>query len=36
MTVKDPTGMKRIGSVTPDMIKSIVDKVLAMRAERAK
>jgi ABC-type branched-subunit amino acid transport system substrate-binding protein len=36
MTVKDPTGMKRIGSVTPDMIKDIVDKVLKMRAARAK
>ena len=36
MTTKDPTGMKRIGSVTPDMIKNIVDKVLKMRAARAK
>ncbi|NIS62450.1 MAG: ABC transporter substrate-binding protein [Proteobacteria bacterium] len=36
MTTKDPTGMKRIGSVTPDMIKDIVDKVLKIRAERAK
>jgi hypothetical protein len=36
MTTKDPTGMKRIGTVTPDDIKDIVDKVLKMRAERAK
>ena len=36
MTVKDPTTMKRIGTVTPDMIKDIVDKMLKIRAARAK
>jgi len=36
MTVKDPTGMKRIGTVTPDLIKDIVDKVLKMRVGLAK
>jgi len=35
MTVKDPTGMKRIGTVTPDMIADIVDKMLKIRAARA-
>jgi ABC-type branched-subunit amino acid transport system substrate-binding protein len=35
MTVKDPTGMKRIGTVTPDDIKDIVDKMLKIRAARA-
>lgn len=35
MTVKDPTGMKRIGSVMPEDIKDIVDKMLKIRAARA-
>jgi neutral amino acid transport system substrate-binding protein len=36
MTVKDPTTMKRIGTVMPDDIKDIVAKMLKIRAERAK
>jgi len=35
MTVKDPTGMKRIGTVMPETIKDIVDKMLKIRAARA-
>lgn len=36
MTKDDPSGMKRIGTVTPDDIKDIIDGVLKLRAERAK
>jgi ABC-type branched-subunit amino acid transport system substrate-binding protein len=36
MTTKDPSGMKRIGTVTPDDINSIIAGVLKIRAERAK
>jgi ABC-type branched-subunit amino acid transport system substrate-binding protein len=36
MTTKDPSGMKRIGTVVPDDIKDIIDGVLKLRAERAK
>ena len=33
-TTKSPNGIKRIGTVTPDMIKSVIDCVLNMRAKR--
>ncbi|MBW1978342.1 MAG: ABC transporter substrate-binding protein [Deltaproteobacteria bacterium] len=36
MTTKDPSGMKRIGTVLPEQIKDIIDGVLAIRAKRAK
>ncbi|MBW2169998.1 MAG: hypothetical protein JRG69_12220, partial [Deltaproteobacteria bacterium] len=36
MTTKDPSGMKRIGTVTPDDINDIIAGVLKIRAERAK
>jgi ABC-type branched-subunit amino acid transport system substrate-binding protein len=36
MTTKDPSGMKRIGTVVPDDIQHIIDGVLKLRAERAK
>jgi len=35
MTKDDPSGMKRIGTVTPDDIKDVIDGVLKLRAERA-
>jgi len=36
MTTKDPSGMKRIGTVVPDDISDIIAGVLKLRAERAK
>lgn len=36
MTTKDPSGMKRIGTVTPDDITDIIAGVLKIRAERGK
>lgn len=36
MTTKDPSGMKRIGTVVPDDITDIIAGVLKLRAERAK
>ncbi|MBW1732703.1 MAG: ABC transporter substrate-binding protein [Deltaproteobacteria bacterium] len=36
MTKDDPSGMKRIGTVTPDDINDIIAGVLKIRAERAK
>lgn len=36
MTTKDPSGMKRIGTVLPSDIKDIIDGVLKLRAARAK
>lgn len=36
MTTKDPSGMKRIGTVMPEQIKDIINGVLAIRAKRTK